>query len=99
MFRVYASLKDHSIPVHEDDTRDEEGKTYGEEVCKRHVVGQMLGQAVQRGSIRHRGILPSTVFRHGVVTVVPIVHHCVGEIALRQNDMDTQPFIIITSEV
>lgn len=31
-----------SLPVYKDDACDEEGRSYGEEVCKRHVVRKVL---------------------------------------------------------
>lgn len=69
------------IPVHKDDTCDEEGHSYGEKICDWHVVRKMLRHTVQTGSIGHRDILPSIIvpaaLMQCVVTVVPIVHHCV----------------------
>lgn len=79
-FLSYFKTK-HSVPVHKDYTCDKEGHSYGEKVCKGHVVRVVLGHTVQPRSIGHRDILPSDIIPAAltqcVVTVVSIVHHCV----------------------
>lgn len=78
VFRSFVYL---SVPVHKDDTCDEESHSYGKEVCERHVVRVVLRRTVQSDSIGHRVILPSEIIPAAlmqcVVTVVSIVHHCV----------------------
>lgn len=85
---VFRCFVDLSVPVHKDDTCDEESYSYGKEVCNRHVVRMMLRHTVQSGPIKHGVILPSKIIPAAVmqcvVTVVSIVHHCVREVALGQ---------------
>lgn len=78
-----------SVPVHKDDTRDEKRQSNGKEVCERDVVN-VLRHAAWSCSIGHEPILDShlilTVYTECVVTVIAIVHHRVGEIALRKKE-------------
>lgn len=69
-----------SVPVHKDDTHDEESQPYGEEVRQWHVV-RWLRHTSQFGPIGQRHIWCESIIPAAhtqcVVTVVSIVHHCV----------------------
>lgn len=76
---MFVFLKSHSLPVHQDETCDEKGHSYGEEVCERHIIREASRHAVQCGAIGHREILPSIIIipaapLQGEVRVVSIVH-------------------------
>lgn len=82
-----------SVPVDEDDARDEESHPYGEEVGQRHVVRELLPRALQRGVFGEGGIAMSAAvvvvvvpaaLLQGVVGVIAIIHHSVCKIALGQ---------------
>lgn len=79
-----------SIPVHKDDARDEKSNSYGKKVCERHVVRVLLRRALQSGVIREGAIVMSLIIPaallQGVVSVVPIIHHGVCKIALKQEE-------------
>lgn len=76
-----------SLPVYKDDACDEKSRSYGKEVRQRHVVIVMIQHAAPRGSIGEGGIVigPAALLQC-VVSVVPIIHHAVRKIALKQEE-------------
>lgn len=76
-----------SLPVYKDDARDEKSHSYGKEVGQRHVVIVVIQYAAPRGSIGEGGIViqPAALLQC-VVSVVPIIHHAVYKIALKQEE-------------
>lgn len=77
-----------SIPIYKDDTRDEKSHSYGKKVRQRHVVRVPLRRALQcgvigEGDIAMSNTIPAALLQ-GVVSVVPIIHHSVCKIALKQ---------------
>lgn len=72
---------ENTVPVHKNDAGEEGRHSYGEKVCQRHVVGQVLGHTVRHGPIGQRDIVHPPIIpaalTQGVVTVVAIVHHSI----------------------
>lgn len=79
-----------SLPVYKDDAGDEEGRSYGKEVRQRHVVIVLIQWAALRRSIGEGGIVMAAIdpaaLLQCVVSVVPIIHHAVCKIALKQEE-------------
>lgn len=79
-----------SLPVYKDDACDEKSHSYGKEVRQRHVVIVMIQYAARRGSIGEGGIgmapIDPAALLQCVVSIVPIIHHAVCKIALKQEE-------------
>lgn len=84
-----------SIPVYKDDTRDEKSHSGGKEVCERHVVRVPLRRALRCGasvSIVMSNIIPAALLQC-IVSIIPIIHHSVCEIALKQKEKHKCEFL------
>lgn len=79
-----------SLPVYKDDACDEKRHSYGKEVRQWHVVMVMIRYAAPHGSIGDGGIVMAAIdpaaLLQCVVSVVPIIHHAVCKIALKQEE-------------